>query len=48
MDRSLNNDPIDPKARVWVVTIGPDRKLRAELDPRLLARHYAATTRLAA
>jgi hypothetical protein len=25
---------IDDKARVWIVTLGPDGKLQAELDPR--------------
>ena len=44
----MKHDSIDPKARVWTVRIGPDGKLRAELDARLLARHYAATSRLAA
>ena len=44
----MKHDTIDRKARVWAVTIGPDGKLRAELDAKLLARHYAETTRLAA
>jgi hypothetical protein len=34
-------EPIDNKARVWTVTIGPDGKLRAELDPRLCPRRSA-------
>jgi hypothetical protein len=44
----MKQESIDPKARVWAVTIGADGKLRAELDARLLARHYARTVRLAA
>jgi len=28
---------IDHKARVWTITLGPDGKLREELDPERLA-----------
>jgi hypothetical protein len=31
-------DRIDRKARVWIVTLGPDGKLVAELDPRRIAK----------
>jgi hypothetical protein len=44
----VKQDLIESKARVWVVSLGRDGKLRAELDARLLARHYARTERLAA
>lgn len=33
----MMHDNIDPKARVWTVTLGPDGKLRAQLDPQRLA-----------
>jgi hypothetical protein len=29
----MKHDRIDPKARVWTITLGPDGKLRAEVDP---------------
>jgi hypothetical protein len=38
MVSAVIRDTIDPKARVWTVTIGPDGKLRAELDPKRAAR----------
>ena len=31
-------DSIDDKARVWTITMGPDGKLREELDVRFLAQ----------
>ena len=39
---------IDPKARVWTVTLGPDGKLKAEPDPRRLATLRPTPERLAA
>ena len=33
----MKHEPIDDKMRVWTVTMGPDGKLQAELDPRFLA-----------
>jgi hypothetical protein len=39
---------IDPKARVWIVTLGPDGKVRAELDRQRLAALQPLPTRLAA
>jgi hypothetical protein len=32
----MKHERIDTKARVWTVTLGPDGKLLAEPDPRLL------------
>jgi hypothetical protein len=34
---AMKHEPIDRKARVWTVTLGPDGKLRAETDPKRLA-----------
>ena len=31
-------DTIDSKARVWTITLGKDGKLRAELDPKRVAK----------
>jgi hypothetical protein len=39
---------IDPKARVWTVTLGPDGKLREELDHERLAALRNHDERLAA
>ena len=33
----MKHERIDDKARVWTVTMGPDGKLQAEIDPRCLA-----------
>lgn len=45
---AVKPDSIDPKARVWAVTIGPDGKLRAELDRERLAALRPLSVRLAA
>jgi hypothetical protein len=29
---------VDPKARVWTVTVGADGKLRCALDPKRVAK----------
>jgi hypothetical protein len=45
---AMKSDMIHDKARVWTVTLGPDGKLRAELDPRRVAALFARPERLAA
>jgi hypothetical protein len=34
----MKSEMIDDRARVWVVMRGPDLRLQAELDPKLLAK----------
>lgn len=34
----MKHEKIDRRARVWVVTLGPDGKLEDRIDPDLLAR----------
>lgn len=34
----MKHERIDRRARVWVVTLGPDGKLEDRIDPELLAR----------
>ena len=34
----MKHEIIDDGARVWIVTRGPDGRLREEFDPTLLAR----------
>ena len=48
MVTAMKADMIHDKARVWTVTLGPDGKLRAELDPRRVAALFARPERLAA
>jgi hypothetical protein len=33
----MKHERIDDKARVWTITMGPDGKLTAEVDERVLA-----------
>jgi hypothetical protein len=40
--------PIDDKARIWTVSLGPDGKLIAQLDVRRLAALTRRPERLAA
>jgi hypothetical protein len=32
----MKHECIDAKARIWIITLGPDGKLREEIDPRCL------------
>lgn len=34
----MKHEKIDNRARVWVVTLGPDGRLEDRVDPELLAR----------
>lgn len=34
----MKHEKIDNRARVWVVTLGPDGRLQDRIDPDLLAR----------
>ena len=34
----MKHEQIDKRARVWVVTLGDDGRLKEQLDPELLAR----------
>ena len=45
---AMQSDRIDDKARVWTVMLGPDGKLKAELDPQRLAALLPKLERLAA
>ena len=40
----MKHEKIDRSARVWVVTLGPDGRLKEQLDPDLLARIAEAET----
>jgi hypothetical protein len=44
----MTSMPIDDKARVWTVRLGPDGKLVATLDPQRLATLTRQPERLAA
>jgi hypothetical protein len=34
----MKHETMDKRDRVWTVTQGPDGRLQAELDPKLMAR----------
>jgi len=40
----MKHERIDNKARVWVVTLGDDGRLKEQLDPELLARLNTASS----